>query len=207
MISFITWVNNQQEYRQFQQSVKCPDVEFIEIDQKAQSLSDAYEFGQWAARGDIKVYCHQDIIIHDPMFCEKLTALFENQKYIGFVGVIGNTKRNNDCWWTTAKQNLRGYVRQTDKTGQRKQTVFDFGRGTFESCQMDGLLLATDKQWEFPAELPGIHFLDLWMCNLAIEQGLKNYILHTDIEHTSWGETDSKEFAENRKIYLNRWRI
>jgi hypothetical protein len=212
MISFITWTNNSQEYQRFQRSasLSCIDCdivsEFIEVDQQARSMAEAYYIGQERAHGDIMVYCHQDIIIHDLLFAEKLTKFFASHPDCGFAGVIGNKRINSGSWWTVGKHDCCGYVRQTDKEKKRADTVFDFGRGTQQARQLDGLLLATSRRWLFPViQLSGIHFFDLWMCMQAESQGLKNYVIDTDIEHTSWGETDSQHYKKNHEIYKQKW--
>lgn len=202
MITFATWVNNHDLYKDFYTSVPF-SAEFLPLGQSFTSLSDAYAHAQEMAKGDIIVYCHQDIIIHDKDFEKKVTDFFSKQTNTGFCGVIGNTKPNTGSWWTVPDR--KGWVRQTDLTGQHKPTVHDFGRGVFSAAQLDGLMLITNrKDWDWP-ELPGIHFLDLWMCNLACERGMNNYILDLDIEHRSWGETDSQHYKDNHKIYLERW--
>jgi len=185
-------------------SVKGQSIEFIALGQSYKSLSEAYKDGQSRATGEIICYIHQDIIIHNVDFESKLHYFFRDHKDCGFVGIIGNNKPAPDKWWIP-EENRRGYIRQTDHTGKIKPTIFNFGRGTQRSAQMDGCLLMTNrKDWEFP-DLPGIHFLDLWMCNLALERGFENWIIDLDIEHTSWGETDSIHYKNNQQIYLDKW--
>lgn len=203
MITFVTWVNDKQQYSGLLKSVKF-DCEFLPLGQSFGSLSNAYAFGQQQAKGDIVVYCHQDIIIHDSEFEFKLNKFFETTENTGVCGVIGNNVLSKSSWWIPMT-NCRGYIRQSDRTGQIPPRVFNFGRGTQKAKQMDGCFLVTNrKDWEFP-ELPGIHFLDLWWCNLSLERGFDNWIIDLDVEHTSWGETDSDDYKNNYKIYLDRW--
>lgn len=203
MISIITWVNNNKEYKRFCDSIYF-DSEFIAV-YKAESMSDAYTIGQAKASCEIKIYCHQDIEIKDKFLDKKLIEIFEN-KEIGFVGVIGNTKMNQSSWWLSERGNLVGHITQEDKKGIKKSQKLLFSKGNCEAVHLDGLFLATNKKWIFPLELPHIHFFDLWMCNESINKGYKNWIVDTDITHYSWGEDTSEQFKTNHKIYLEKWK-
>lgn len=204
MISFVTWMNNEKEYAAFKNSVAenvYERVEFLPIkNDVAKSLSEAYHIGQQNAKGDIIVYCHQDIIIQDRRFARLLTEAC-NQPRCGFVGVIGALHNSARSWWEQGKNNLRGRVLQSDKTGARQPTVLDFGKYKGPAAQLDGLFLATPrKDWTF-YDIPGIHFVDLLMCNQARERNFENYIANIYIEHTSWGETESIEYRNNFALY------
>lgn len=201
MISFITWTNNAEEYDRLQASVPFK-AEWVAIDQVAKSMAEAYSIGQQQATGDVLCYIHQDVIIHDPFFEQKVTSFCDSHRdTAGFIGVIGNLKPAERCWWEMPRKFLRGRVVQTDKTGKNKATVIDFGRYTGIASQLDGLMLiTTHRDWRWP-RLPGIHFLDLWMCREAKRKGRVNYILDVEVEHTSWGETSSKGFLENYELY------
>jgi hypothetical protein len=209
MISFITWTNNPKEYFAFKKSVEenvYERVEFIAIaNTMAKSLSEAYHIGQARAIGDLLVYCHQDIIIRDTRFSRLLHKSCEQPK-CGFVGVIGGLHRAVGSWWEQNRNNLRGRVLQSDKTGKRDPVVLDFGKYNGPASQMDGLFLATPrKDWDF-YDIKGIHFVDMLMCYQALERGFQNYIADIYLEHTSWGEKESNEYKENFGLYRSHIR-
>lgn len=204
MISFISWVNNKELYQDFKESVKSFDCEFVEIGQEAKSISEAYNLGTGKAKGEILVYIHQDIRIIDVNFEKKLIEVLKDEK-IGFAGVIGNLIINEGSWWTAGWEDLRGRVWQIDPSGKNKPFLLNFGDYTGKARQVDGLMLCTKKRFEFPEELPGIHFFDMWMCLLAEHKGYYNYIFNGLVEHLSWGDVKSESYFKNLKIYQDKF--
>ena len=225
-IFIITWVNDEEAYEGLIKSCTFP-AEFIKVGQEATSMAKAYIIGTVTAldRGfercfdNVLVYCHQDVRILDPDFPEQVTRATDHPG-TGFVGPIGNIRLSDMSWWDVGPASCRGEVRVPDnvqainaKNPQDKnpswphlQTREDgkwlsFGVYTGQARQLDGLLMATRHQFTFPNELPGIHFLDAWMCREAERQGFTNRIFETKIEHISVGETKSAEYWLNYGLY------
>lgn len=213
MISFITWVNNEDQYQNFKDSVKFP-CEFIKVGQEAKSLAQAYNIGTHKATGDTLVYCHQDILILDPLFPEQVEKALEDP-LTGFVGPIGNIKLSNRFWWDVGKEYSKGevFVHDTrsgipDKQLQnlKEGKLLSFGKYDGPARQLDALLMATKHKFVFPEELIGIHMVDLWMCRLAESQGYTNRIFSTKIKHLSEGKhVGGKLFLDNYKLYKEKF--
>lgn len=198
LISFISWVNNEELYKGFLDSAKYFNAEFIKIGTEAKSMAEAYNLGTQKAKGDILVYVHQDVRIRDTNFQDKLEYLFNKDKQVGFVGVIGNVQKNDGSWWTVGPAFSRGWVLQGNNP-----LFFNAYDGI--ASQLDGLLMATDKRWKFPEELQEVHFIDLWMCALAEQSGLHNYIINSVVQHLSGGEVSSECYRKNWEIYKKKF--
>ena len=211
MISVITWVNNEKLYAELRDSCKF-EAEFIKVGQEARSLAEAYNIGTAKATGDILIYCHQDIKILDPNFDKTIEIATADLK-TGFVGPIGNIALSEDSWWNAGPMNCRGKVLvpgvcQTTGNLDSKHLSSDFdgkwltfGEYDGPARQLDGLLLATKQRFVFPEQLPGIHFLDVWVCKAAEQQGFTNRIFSTKIYHSSVGEAQSASYWLNYGLY------
>lgn len=203
MISYITWVSNKEQYDVFKKSLDvCGDIqrEFIEVGQEVNSMAKAYNKGSKLATGNIFVYCHQDVRIKDKDFEIKLEHIFKEFPDTGFVGPIGNVKINIGSWWTVGPSFCRGRVIQGGGNN-----FLSFGEYNGHANQLDGLMMCTDKNFTFPEELPGIHFLDLWMCRVAELSGYKNRIFNTVVQHLSGGENTSDSHRNNWNQYKNKF--
>jgi hypothetical protein len=199
MISFISWVNNEEVYKGLVCSAVCEGVEFVKVGQEADSLAKAYNIGTSQAKGDVLVYVHQDVRIEGAQLFKTTIEKALEDKAIGFAGPIGNIDVNVGSWWTVGPGLCRGYVRQFTN-------ILSFGEYNGRARQLDGLMLCTKKRFKFPEELPKLHFLDLWMCMLAEECGFYNWIFSgVVIQHLSGGERDSDHYNKNWAQYRARF--
>lgn len=200
LISFITWVNNEVHYRNFLKHSHNIKAEYIRLGQEYDSMSKAYNAGTELATGKYFVYVHQDVDILDLMFEEKLKNLFSEHDNLGFVGVIGSLTNNaHTLWFSEGGYNCRGIAIQST------HQILNLGAYNGPACLLDGLMLISDKKFNFPESLPHIHFLDSWMCNLALSQGYQNWIIDILVNHNSHGETKSMAFKENLMRYRLKW--
>lgn len=200
LVSFITWVNNEVHYRNFLKHSHNIKAEYIRLGQEYSSMSKAYNAGTELATGKYLVYVHQDVEILDNLFEEKLRKLFDQHDNLGFVGVVGSLTNNaRALWFSEGAPNCRGIAVQST------HQLLNLGAYNGPACLLDGLMLITDKKFNFPESLPHIHFLDTWMCNLAMSHGYQNWIVDILVNHNSPGETKSKEFKENLVRYRLKW--
>jgi GT2 family glycosyltransferase len=201
LISFITWVNDEIKYRSFLKSSHNVKAEYIRLGQECESLSQAYNVGTELANGKYFAYVHQDVEILDSFFEQKIKQLFESRKDLGFVGVIGSLSNNNakSLWFHEGYHSCRGFAIQ-NKFQAINNTIYNG-----PAKLIDGLLMITDKKFNFPESLPLVHFLDAWMCNLASDLGLQNWITDILVNHNSSGETQSESFKNNLTRYRLKW--
>ena len=162
-------------------------------------MAQAYSIGMRKAQGTVLVYVHQDVRIMDFGFARAVKAATEPDN-VGFAGVIGSTTPSNENWWDTHGQ--MGWVIRNDG-------LF-WGHCAYDgpARQVDGLLMATRKRYPWPeGELPGVHFLDQWMCRYAESMGDENRIFSAAVQHMSNGSTGSAEYLHNLRLYQQRWRV
>ena len=198
MISFITWVNNAGLYDGLKRTAErtCREVELVPIGQEVGSLAHAYNLGTSRAKGDILVYCHQDVRIMDFGFTRAVEHILADDK-AGFAGPIGSTGLSKENWWDVPNQ--VGWVIRGDG--------FFWGHCAYDGPvrQIDGLLMATKRRFEFPVELPGVHFLDMWMCRLAESMGYENRVFSAAVQHLSDGNEGCPDYVHNRELYQRKW--
>lgn len=200
LFSFISWVNNETHYRTLLKSSHTIKAEYIRIGQEVDSLSKAYNLGTERASGKYLVYVHQDVEILDNQFEQKLHRVFQRED-LGFVGVIGSLTRDNtkSVWFQEGAHNCRGIAIQN------RYEAVNLGVYNGEAALIDGLMMITDKRFNFPESLPHVHFLDAWMCNVAAGDGYKNWITDIWVNHNSGGETHSDFFKNNLIRYRLKW--
>lgn len=201
IFSFITWVNDENHYRNLLKSSHNLRVEYIRLGQEYDSMAKAYNKGTELATGDYLVYVHQDVEILDTFFEQKITNIFTNHSDIGFVGVIGSLTKdyNKSVWFHEGAHNCRGLAIQN----QYKAVNLGIYNGV--ASLIDGLIMITDKVFNFPESIPHVHFIDAWMCNVASDAGLNNWIADILVNHNSGGETTSVFFKDNLTRYRLKW--
>ena len=204
-ISFITWVNNEELYKEFIASADfIKDAEFIKVGCKYTSMATAYNAGLKRATGNIFIFVHQDVRILDPRFPNIVEDVCKKEN-LGFAGVIGNIELAPAHWWGVKADKKRGSIITSQKKEVYEEGILSLGAYNGPARQIDGLLMVTNKRFIFPEELPSIHFLDLWMCHEAEKQGYTNWIFNALLEHLSIGNPFSAEFRINKKIYERYW--
>ena len=197
MVSFITWVNNDKLYQEFKESVHFK-AEFISLGQECRSLAQAYNKGTSKATGDILVYIHQDVRLHCEQFEGLVQKALEDPK-TGFAGPIGNILPSTGPWWAAGRDYCRGIVYGMSNG----ECNFGFYDGP--ARQLDGLMLCTRHKFPFPEQLPGIHFLDLWVCALAERKGFTNRIFTFGVTHLSAGSIIGKAWRNNKKLFMKEF--
>lgn len=201
LVSFITWVNDEVQYRSFLKSSHNIKAEYIKLGQEYDSLSKAYNAGTDVAKGKYLAYVHQDVEILDTFFEAKVAKVFESRDDIGFVGVIGSVTKDNtkSLWFHEGAHRCRGLAIQN------RYEAVNVCVYNGPACLIDGLLMIADKKFNFPESLPHIHFVDAWICNVASEAGYQNWITDILVNHNSAGETKSTFFKDNLVRYRIKW--
>ena len=131
----------------------------------ATSLCEAYNHGATRAKGDVLIFCHDDIDIAHGDFGERLLHHLETQDVIG---VVGATKLVNAEWGTAGAPHVHGQIIHKPK-GQADFLYFGVGLQTALAegiHAMDGVFIAMQRNvWEtirFDAEtFDGFHVYDI----------------------------------------------
>ncbi|MBS1722742.1 MAG: glycosyltransferase family 2 protein [Armatimonadetes bacterium] len=197
--SIVTWVNRPELYHDMVESFAHLDCEFITIGAECGSMAQAYNAGTDRAQGRYLVYCHQDARLLDAEFESKVEALFSRDDKLGLVGVAGaDSNRQKSLWFAEGADSYRGKVFEDGHW-------VTFGDSDCEARTIDGFFMVTDKKFSFPEILPGVHFLDAWMCRQAEDAGLRNWVIDIDMAHLSKGETASRDYRNNLELYRFYW--
>lgn len=194
------------------------------IQENHESIFTGYEDGIVKAKqnfdlrdDDILVFCHDDITIlsNYPTFKFALEYSLEKFKDVGFVGVAGTRKLDENCVWWAQHLWQQGYHRGSlyhgkniftanftlytppGKDHEREVIVLD---GVFLACKVSTI----DKvKWIKPDTFKGNwDFYDLYTTWRARRLGFRNYVIPITILHNSSGELVGRTgWEENRKEF------
>nr|WP_055736261.1 glycosyltransferase family protein [Alkalicoccobacillus plakortidis] len=127
----------------------------------AVSMTAGYNSGMNQAVGQYKVYLHQDSFILNQSFLYDLLFIFQNNKNLGLLGVIGTRKLPfHGMWWLSDYKFKVGKIIEVRDTF--KQTIFVDTTYMYEKVAcIDGLLMVTQYDLTWPEEaITGWHFYD-----------------------------------------------
>lgn len=164
-IAFIICVNDEKEFdecRYYLERLFVPEGYHIDVIsvREAPSMAAGYNAGMKSSDAKYKVYLHQDVFITNRNFIQDMLSVFDCDKQIGLLGVIGNKDWEGDVADLTAWD--VGFVK--DNYICWEQTVP--GEESFIEVKiLDGLLLAT--QFDIPWRediFDGWHFYDISQC-------------------------------------------
>ncbi|GAA5170317.1 glycosyltransferase [Viridibacterium curvum] len=175
----------------------------------AASLAEAYNRGIARARGEIIVFSHDDILILDDAFADKVESrLGQDFDLLGFAGA---TAIRDGYWWSAGPAHMRGAVSHAPP-GKPQLSLHIYGvtRAEAEPVQvLDGLCLiasreATERQQFDAATFDGFHLYDLDFSLSAQRQGLRVGVL-TDVPiiHMSAGSFGN-EWRRYRNLFARK---
>lgn len=115
-IAFIICVNNIQYYEEcvrYIQDLEVPEGYSTDIlcIQEADSMTQGYNGGMQASDAKYKIYLHQDTFILNRNFIRDIIQIFEQDKQIGMIGVLGTDKlpANASCYLSWNIGNIVAY--------------------------------------------------------------------------------------------------
>jgi protein O-GlcNAc transferase len=152
------------------------DVEVIHIPD-AKSLCEGYNRGAEQAKGDVLVFCHDDIDLPDERFADRLFAHLES---VDMVGVAGASKIVSGNWEHAGPPHLHGFVVH-QPPGQAGWTCYVSGLqdALITGAQaLDGVFIACKREvWEkvrFDEKtFDGFHLYDIDFSYRAYQEGFK----------------------------------
>ncbi len=149
------------------------DFEVIGI-HDAKSLCEGYNRGATSAKGDILIFCHDDIDIVHADFGERLLRHLSDQDVIG---VVGASRLVSGNWGYAGQPSVHGQIihRPPGETGNIYLGVGLQAPVVENICALDGVFIATNRRvWElvrFDEEnFDGFHLYDIdftWRAYLA----------------------------------------
>lgn len=178
-IAFISCVNNEKQYNEALYCIsklQVPpgfNVQCVAV-RGAISMAAGYNTGMLETDAKYKVYMHQDVDIVCKDFIEKLLCIFNSDKDIGAIGMVGCTRATSQKSWWELPENIYGCVYQTDLLGKVKPHLEGrpwvnkvAGNGSPSGiCKevklVDGLLIATAYDVPWRADIFHMfHFYDV----------------------------------------------
>lgn len=165
-IAFIICINDADAYaecRYYIDRLKLPDgfnKDIITIED-APSMAAGYNAGMESSNAKYKVYLHQDVMIIDINFIEKLLKVFCSSNSIGILGCVGATKLSSDAMAVTS-WNVGKVVQNAGPLLLEYEEV----SGLYAKVEaIDGLLMATqhDVRWREDI-MDGWDFYDISQC-------------------------------------------
>lgn len=178
-IAFVTCVNNEDLYKEcvrYIDNLNVPsgyEVEKIPLRGKA-SMTSAYNEAITKSNSKYKIYLHQDTFIINKNFIFDCLSIFEENKQVGMLGVIGaETVPISAIWWDS--QHKKGKVYESS-VGRIQLLDFDSEdeeRYT-EVQSIDGLIMITQYDVNWKEDIfDGWHFYDIAQCMEFINEGYK----------------------------------
>lgn len=163
----------------------------------------------------ILVFCHDDLLIGDLFFEEKLQHALDNFDIVGAAGCCGPISLNSPVSWhlaPTQPNKLAGSVAHIGKNN--RVFVCSYGPTPARCLLIDGLIIAVNVEKLLEKELrfdennkPGFHCYDSDFCLQANKLGLNIGVIHLNLVHKSLGDSIySESFKISEKWLLKKWK-
>lgn len=174
----------------------------------ARSMSEGYNRGIAASRGEILIFCHEDLEILSPDFLPRLQRHLERYDLIGLAGasrVCGTT------WNAAGPPYTFGQVSYPEPNGRITVMIYGAPAPVVGNIQvMDGLFLAMNRpvveKLRFDESFDGFHFYDLDFTLAAFKAGFKLAVAN-DIHalHQSAGKFSGPQWEMAAARFKAKW--
>lgn len=172
----------------------------------ASSLAEGYNRGMAQSRGDILIFSHDDLLILDPAFAEKIVDRLQTYDLLGFAGT---SKLITATWFGAGQPHLHGAIGHA-KPGQRQLALNIYGAAAWpvvgDIQAIDGFCMIARRPlaetWPFDAAtFDGFHLYDLDFSYAAYLAGHRlGVCCDIPILHESAGN-----FADQHLYYAERF--
>jgi hypothetical protein len=160
----------------------------------ARSMCEGQAQGLSRARGDLLLFCHDDIAVHAPDFADRLLNRLQSFELIG---VAGSTQLHGEGWLYSRWPHMHGQVGMLTPQGITVTAYHMQGVATPAAMALDGMFLACHRhvaeQLGFDAEIfDGWHLYDFDFSYRAWKAGLRTAVCHDFlVSHASTGGFDA----------------
>jgi tetratricopeptide (TPR) repeat protein len=154
---------------------------------------------------EILVFMHDDVLVIDPFWIEKIVSGLERFDIIGLAGNVRRVPRQ--CSWAF----IDGNKTWDDPSYLSGMVGFDFYGQTGRQCKLlDGIMLAVKKSTLIENDIRfderfDFHFYDLDFCRQAEGKQVSMGTIRLDAVHQSAGAFDSPLWVKNYEAYLRKW--
>ena len=169
------------------------------------SLTELYNEGLKAAKNDIVVFMHDDLILETKNITPKIIKLFDKHPDYGIIGVAGTNNLLSGMWWQD-RQSMFGVVGHIH---EGKRHVNHYSKGEFVEklkrvVVVDGLFFMVHKKRikkEFNEQFKGFHFYDISFCYENFKEGVKiGVTTKISLTHKSIGMVN-KQWEKNKLFF------
>lgn len=216
-IAFITCVNDNEVYSEclkYIYNLQVPpgfEIETIAIE-NAKSLASGYNLGMRKTNAKYKVYLHQDTYIINKNFIYDILNVFNMDRNIGIIGVIGSKVIPTTGKWFDLSDFIYGKVYENSRTYGSKMELLK-GKEVINEFEyvnvVDGLIIVTqyDVPWRDDI-FTGWHFYDISQCVEFLRRG---YRIVVPKQNEPWCIHDcglvelNEEYDRFRNIFLDEY--
>lgn len=209
--AFIIAVTNEQYFNECMYYIKrlfIPDGYDIDIlaIRNAETMCSAYNKAMYSSQAKYKIYLHQDVFIRNLYFLYDILHIFEDDKSIGMIGMLGGTHMPKSgmafCSWNegvVAAINPDMAYLMYGSDEMVENTVVE---------AVDGLLIAT--QYDVPWREDLFKDFDFYDVSQSFEMRKAGYTVIVPVQDEPWTIHDSslvklKNYNKNRKICLKEY--
>lgn len=210
-IAFIIAVTNNQYYEECVYYIKriiIPSGYSVDIHPiyNAKSMCSAYNQVMKKSDAKYKIYLHQDVFIRNENFLFEILKIFQNDKSIGMIGMLGGNRMPKTgmafCSWN------EGVVHAVNPDLAYLAYGSDHTNTNIEVEAVDGLLIATQYDILWREDL--FHDFDFYDVSQSFEMRKAQYKVIIPYQKIPWTIHDSsfiklKKYDENREKCLKEY--
>jgi hypothetical protein len=199
------------------QKLQCGIVRVVDSPDEKKNIFQKYNHGIQGLmqtginESDIIVFCHEDVKILDPLFREKIEAVFAEKKHIGLLGIAGTKELSENCaWWTTDNKKNRGHLMQEMDNADVNHRVWNVG--FFDDLVViDGCIMITLGKFllegiRFDETFVHNDFYDLDLSLQFLSRGYGIAVADILVRHKSMGKGASAQtWMDSRIAFMKKW--
>lgn len=214
-IAFITCVNNDWWYSEcllYLKHLKIPEnmtAEFIDV-RNAASMASGYNRAMKNSDAKYKIYLHQDTLVVNKNLIADLLKIFNSDKKIGVVGMIGCMNLpSTGVWWDGMR--IYGRVLHACEPESVVDSHCDEPEGDYQEVEsVDGFFLATQYDLNWREDLfDGWHLYDTSLCKEMSRAGYKVAIPNQEKDfwciHCPKEKPLDPKYRRYQKIFLKEY--
>ena len=214
-IAFITCVNSDWWYSEcllYLKHLKIPEnmtAEFIDV-RNAASMASGYNRAMKNSDAKYKIYLHQDTLVVNKNLIADLLKIFNSDKKIGVVGMIGCMNLpSTGVWWDGMR--IYGRVLHACEPESVVDSHCDEPEGDYQEVEsVDGFFLATQYDLNWREDLfDGWHLYDTSLCKEMSRAGYKVAIPNQEKDfwciHCPKEKPLDPKYRRYQKIFLKEY--
>ena len=214
-IAFITCVNSDWWYSEcllYLKHLKIPEnmtAEFIDV-QNAASMASGYNRAMKNSDAKYKIYLHQDTLVVNKNLIADLLKIFNSDKKIGVIGMIGCMNLpSTGVWWDGMR--IYGRVLHACEPESVVDSHCDEPEGDYQEVEsVDGFFLATQYDLNWREDLfDGWHLYDTSLCKEMSRAGYKVAIPNQEKDfwciHCPKEKPLDTKYRRYQKIFLKEY--